>query len=1212
MRRNATKVAAVVMSLAVTMTSVNLPTTAAAATKKVKLNKTKATLTVGKTTTLKVTKGGKAVKATFKSSNAKVAKVVTKSGKSTKIKALKKGTAKITATYAKKKYTCKITVKAKKVTATTAPTVEPTVAPTVAPTVVPTTAPATEGAFATKKNVAKLELKLTNAYSDKHTDTVLVGTNANLQVTALDEDGKPVANAPITLTEKEITKPSYDEKHNYNNCYGNLTSLRTLTTDAEGHVTFVYGLSRGKDSEGVVDAMRTDHVGSYKLTATVAGSNEKSDFTVKFAALTIGSEGSGIIPSKDAQADRSVSVVNNYDDKDTIANIVPGKNADGKGFGVNSTTDANGKKVEYVSSQQVSSGSKDHSVRFSSAVYLQMPSDDAKTPANDFLHAYNDGVGKYEVYSNGEWKNVVTDNDGKAVDASKLQYATVNFEKTVLSKHTKLELKAYLIENEKDKDDTSKYGDPISEKTLGSDTEDVELGTYSWQIKTNNKKGYVLVVAKIISKGQVNLDKNDGFVVKNIVGTFDEKYIDNAGNGKLELADDVKVDWSIDNGTTYTDDVKFTSSAADNDYLKNIAKALDAKPDYVGKGYNYTYSVPAFPRTGNAVITVRDKNSKVVTYYSTTTANDKNTNVVNSSNYYEISENEAKNSVGKEVTSENKNQIIVDSNATGTTHVIGNIVSDNKDVVIDASNNRVYSSVQWNPIPDDTAKNEAAVAFKGQQLTVTAQLVDAEGNPVNHSGVGIDYSYTNKKADGTYEQTTLNDKANKTINGSTKVIKVGTKTDEKGQATLVLSSENLANVVGVKATTNAGYKIVYSLNGKTISAAALDLYWLDFGFKFEESAWNDNSTTTKDVAKVLADKSIATQNVNPSVGSNWQYGVQPYVEGPDFVGNDDLFDEGLLKGYKKRATSAKGLESQIAVVKSNNTKVVTSTNKVDVYSEKSMAAEVEFKANTASIKNVELEFAKPGDKDKVTAYYAGSGNTTVNKKMLLDIGWGTETVTGSFVLPTGQYTVNPNFVGYFRVVDKFGNPVANEKVTIKSVNADGIINNVIGQDKTDANGLVKFTASAFTVTNTTDTITATVESTGQTESVVIAKVPNAPLQVIGKQFDAATKTLIIEFNQDIIADTVYASMFTSANMLGANAVKFTDGKTYDVVSAKVEGKKVMLTLTNAFNASVGNTDNFTVNFDRVYVDGVTYKVASAENGAEFTGEVIINGTDHLN
>ena len=43
MRRNATKIAAAVLSLAVTMTSVSIPTDAAAATKKVKINKTKAT-----------------------------------------------------------------------------------------------------------------------------------------------------------------------------------------------------------------------------------------------------------------------------------------------------------------------------------------------------------------------------------------------------------------------------------------------------------------------------------------------------------------------------------------------------------------------------------------------------------------------------------------------------------------------------------------------------------------------------------------------------------------------------------------------------------------------------------------------------------------------------------------------------------------------------------------------------------------------------------------------------------------------------------------------------------------------------------------------------------------------------------------------------------------------------------------------------------------
>jgi len=136
MRRNATKVAAAVLSLAVTMTSVNIPTSAAAATKKVKLNKTKATLTVGKSITLKLKQGSKALKATFISSNKKIATVAKKTGKVT---AKKKGTATITATYKKKKYKCKITVKAKP-----KPTVKPTVKPTAAPTAVPTATPTTE------------------------------------------------------------------------------------------------------------------------------------------------------------------------------------------------------------------------------------------------------------------------------------------------------------------------------------------------------------------------------------------------------------------------------------------------------------------------------------------------------------------------------------------------------------------------------------------------------------------------------------------------------------------------------------------------------------------------------------------------------------------------------------------------------------------------------------------------------------------------------------------------------------------------------------------------------------------------------------------------------------------------------------------------------------------------------------------------------------
>lgn len=77
---------------------------------KVKMNKTKVTLTAGKTVTLKLTNNKKKVK--WSTSNKKIATVSSKG----KVTAKKKGTAKITAKVGKKKYTCKVTVKAAKKT----------------------------------------------------------------------------------------------------------------------------------------------------------------------------------------------------------------------------------------------------------------------------------------------------------------------------------------------------------------------------------------------------------------------------------------------------------------------------------------------------------------------------------------------------------------------------------------------------------------------------------------------------------------------------------------------------------------------------------------------------------------------------------------------------------------------------------------------------------------------------------------------------------------------------------------------------------------------------------------------------------------------------------------------------------------------------------------------------------------------------------------
>ena len=85
---------------------------AEAKSRKTKLNSKKITLTVGKSKKIKLSNNSKKVKWT--TSNKKVVKITKQSRKYVKIKALKAGTAKITAKVGTKKYVCKVTVKAKK------------------------------------------------------------------------------------------------------------------------------------------------------------------------------------------------------------------------------------------------------------------------------------------------------------------------------------------------------------------------------------------------------------------------------------------------------------------------------------------------------------------------------------------------------------------------------------------------------------------------------------------------------------------------------------------------------------------------------------------------------------------------------------------------------------------------------------------------------------------------------------------------------------------------------------------------------------------------------------------------------------------------------------------------------------------------------------------------------------------------------------------
>ena len=119
------KTCAVALAFSMILTSASIAQTDTVSAAKLKLSKTKATLTVGKTLKLKV-KGAKKVK--WSSNNSRVASVSSKGV----VKAKRVGSAKITAKVKKKKLTCKITVKGNYKPAVVAPTVPvPTAVPQV-------------------------------------------------------------------------------------------------------------------------------------------------------------------------------------------------------------------------------------------------------------------------------------------------------------------------------------------------------------------------------------------------------------------------------------------------------------------------------------------------------------------------------------------------------------------------------------------------------------------------------------------------------------------------------------------------------------------------------------------------------------------------------------------------------------------------------------------------------------------------------------------------------------------------------------------------------------------------------------------------------------------------------------------------------------------------------------------------------------------------
>lgn len=370
MRRNATKVAAAVLTLAVTMTSINIPTTAAAA-KKVKLTPAKKTLKVGETVTLKLKEGNKNVttKAKFTSSNKKIATV----GKKGKVKAKKKGTATITATYKKKKYKCKITVKKKATTKpTTAPTqkpvatdkpAEPTTAPTQAPSTEPTTAPTQAPSADTVGAITSVEAKsattivatfesalpatavLTLTKGTTDTGVKAVIDEARTTATFTSASKYAIGTYTVTATAGE-SKQSKDVEIKEQAVQDIVIKSKTALTDHDKKKLYVYydvvdqyGESM-RTSTAITWTSGSGLVKSDKSTGclTIEKSDDKTEFTYGTNIYIVGVEpksGKSVQATIPVGMERALDTIKfegfiNTDDKGTILETLPKDFAKGK------------------------------------------------------------------------------------------------------------------------------------------------------------------------------------------------------------------------------------------------------------------------------------------------------------------------------------------------------------------------------------------------------------------------------------------------------------------------------------------------------------------------------------------------------------------------------------------------------------------------------------------------------------------------------------------------------------------------------------------------------------------------------------------------------------------------------------------------------------------------------------------------------------------
>ena len=1034
---------------------------------------------------------------------------------------------------------------------------------------------------ATNKNASKVEIEITNDI-DGYENAVFTGTDAHVRVRALDEDGSPVGNTEVKLDS------TCQRLGNGDGMFG-IRSDDVAKTDADGYVTFVVGLLPQYSSYTAVD----QYCESYLLKATVVGSSVNSSTTLSFGYI-----------------DLRGTVVENNRDLDPKNDITPSDNAVAGDDGIFTTHCINGfRKDEYVNSQQVSRRDTDeHAVTISAAPYLVIPSTAGDISSDYYLREINSTSAEYSVYNDIDNKNTTTVIEG--VPAG-LQYATLNFSNVKLSEYTKIDIETYnavtgaLIES------YQMYKD--------SNTNDIKT-TASYQLPIQRDVD-IDVVVSIVSEGQVNDDLNDGYTIKDITGLWAST------SGKVGVYKELEgtVTWEkVD--TTYSNSVDIT--------LDDVRQYIPADSQYLSEKYTYKYEVPVFPYTGDAIITVNDENKGVVAYYLYPTVNDYEY-VVDSRGDYSKDEygdyvkeyqnrnvlptNEILKNTTKKYYDEYEGAIGILASSEEINYVksVGDITTDGNNVIVNSyvsgitglkatvsvdgltynqlnptNGSVLYTSVNWAPIPNEELEADDFYALLGQNVTVTAQLLDDNGNAKKESGSTIDFTYNTVKNGTKIESTDIGK-----VLGDTGVTLVqGTKltTDENGQAKLILKSSDYSKFITNIQATCERYNVKIIIGSQDTKLA--NIYWVDAGLQFTDKVEADSKEAEPKVWNSWTNINEELQNGDiddRSVGSHWIFGYE-VVGRVGILGTEVLGITNIPVNMSRDSIgemTTEGYENGVAMLyseKIGTTRLIGEITNEAFDESKQAVFTIKKGIETKEYPNV------------------GEGMPTIKSSITIPVSWKTVGLNISIESPLGTaLDKNTGTYAYIKVADNYGNPISSRKVTYSIT---GLNSKDTTEAMTNDKGLVEIPlpspSADWTLTDYTTTITASTDD-GQI---------NADPVTLQYSESKATKFGLVNAEYDASrsvkneADVIIATFSVPVRVINKDLFTVKAGATvYEVTSAEIDSKdarKVVLTLGKNGGA-IGNLSTAT----DVTVS-ITDEVQDQNNGMRYKA-IDVNGTTLL-